>query len=266
MFPCFHERPSTLSRRRGLEVSLFRFQVAALLAVSTFVTSNCFAQARPASPASTASTQKKLQSTDSPKQPEISDAFAKAAMRLVIAIKDSDGSPLAVQHVRVLDEEAEMEQATPEERAILQDLALRHIYYQLDSKMELATVSPYGGSPSQANLDAQKTYKADIDCFFAYIPTLKSLSASIPPLCLANDANRDSDSKRAEDERDKAQCDKEQRTDCKPAREQSVLERNLRVRLDLCIDATGKNGKDAKAIARCNAAYDKEMKEHGVAK
>lgn len=199
-------------------------------------------------------------------QPAISDAFAKAAMRLVIAIKDSDGSILAEQHVRVIGEEAEMEQATPEERAIIQDLALRHVYYQLDSKMELATVSPYGGSPSQANLDARKTLKADIDCFFAYIPSLKSLSSSIPPLCLANDAKRTADSKRAEDEQDKAQCAKEQRTDCEPAREQSVLERNLKVRLDLCIDVRGKNGKDAKAIAKCNAAYDKEMKEHGVTK
>lgn len=157
-----------------------------------------------------------------------------------------------------------MEQATPEERATLQDLALRHVYYQLDSKMELATVSPYGGSRSQANLDAQKAFKADIDCFFAYIPSLKSLSASIPPLCLANDAKRTADSKRVEDEQDKAQCEKEQRSDCKPAREQSVLEKNLKVRLDLCIDVRGKNGKDAKAIAKCNAAYDKEMKEHGV--
>jgi len=200
------------------------------------------------------------------KQPVISDAFAKAAMHLVIAIKDSDGSLLAEQHVRVIEEEAEMEQSTPEERAILQDLALRHVYYQLDSKMELATVSPYGGSPSQANLDAQKTFKADIDCFLAYIPSLKSLSASIPPLCLANDAKRTADSKRTEDEQDKAQCDKEQRTDCKPAREQSVLERNLKVTLDLCIDVRGKNGKDAKAIAKCNAAYDKEMKEHGLTK
>jgi hypothetical protein len=200
------------------------------------------------------------------KEPAVSDAFAKAAMRLVIAIKDSDGSLLAEQHVRVMDEEAEMEQAIPEERAVLQDLSLRHVYYQLDRQMELVTVSPYGGPASQANQDAQKAFKADLDCFFAYIPSLKSMSASIPPACLADDAKRTSDSKRAEEQQDKAQCDKEQRADCKPAREQSVLERNLKIRLDLCIDLRGRNGKNAKGIAQCNATYDKELKEREFVK
>jgi hypothetical protein len=70
-----------------------------------------------------------------------------------------------------------------------------------------------------------------------------------------------SDLKRTEEQQAKAQCDKEQRTDCKPASEQSVLERNLKVWLDFCIDASGHSGKNTRAIAKCNAKYDKWVKD-----
>jgi hypothetical protein len=154
-----------------------------------------------------------------------------------------------------------MVQNTPTEDLILKDLAVRRVFYRADSELDLVSGAPWVLPEHQ---HAEEVFKADIACFTAYISGLKSLSASIPPECLADDAKRTSDSKRAEEQQDKAQCDKEQRAVCKPAREQSVAERNLHVWLDLCIDQRGNNGKNAKAIAKCNVQYDKDMRERGL--
>jgi hypothetical protein len=199
--------------------------------------------------------------TEATEAKHLSDAFAKITMRLVLAIRESDGSLLAEQRVNALYQDAEMEQSTATEDLILKDLAVRRVFYRADRELNSASGAPW---VLPEHHHAEEVFKEDIACFNAYISGLKLLSASIPSECLANDAKRTSESKRTEEEQDKAQCAKEQRAVCKPAREQSVVERNLHVWLDSCIDLRGNNGKNAKAIAKCNAKYDKDMKERGL--
>jgi len=185
----------------------------------------------------------------------ISESFAKAAIRLIIAIKNSDGSLLAEQNVRVLSDEAEVEQSTPVERKVIQDLALTHTWYVIDEKMDLATVG------LDHHDEAHRIFAKDIDCFLAYITNLKALSPSMPTECTEARKLSSEFITSVGEQQAKAQCDKEQRTDCKPASEQSVLEHNLKVWLDRCIDENGNNGKNTKAITKCNAKYDKWVKD-----
>lgn len=110
----------------------------------------------------------------------ISEAFSKAAVRLAIGIKNSETNG----RIQVLTEEAEVQQSTPIERTVLQDLALLQIDYVLDRQMSFATLSPYGGSNLSGHNEANAAFEKDIDCLFAYISNLKALSGVMPQQCV----------------------------------------------------------------------------------
>jgi len=91
--------------------------------------------------------------------------------------------------------------------------------------MRLATVDPYASHPSEANKYANKVFDQDVACFFAYIPSLRALSAEMPLEC----------------KRDQAKIT----SDLNTAKQQD----NNAAALHVCLALAGHN---AKHIAQCN--------------
>jgi hypothetical protein len=58
------------------------------------------------------------------KAKSVSESFAKAALHVVIALHDSDGTRAGNEHIKTLFEDVGIEQITPKETAITQNLKL----------------------------------------------------------------------------------------------------------------------------------------------
>jgi hypothetical protein len=92
-------------------------------------------------------------------KPAVSDAFAKTALHFLIAIRQSDGSIIASNHIDTIHEDLVIEQSTPTEESLKQLFALKGINHQY-----------YLEHPSGVFADQ---LHHDTECFNIYIDLLK---------------------------------------------------------------------------------------------
>ncbi len=120
----------------------------------------------------------------------VSESFEKAALHAVIALRDANGTALENEHLKTLLEDVEMEQRTPEEKAITDNLKLWLFDYDSSRDVFLSAMQIEQGTdhtPQQQIAAAKKASQMDMGypCFDAYETSLKAHSSTIPPECLA---------------------------------------------------------------------------------
>ncbi len=118
--------------------------------------------------------------------PAVSDSFAKIALRVLIAMRNSEGSTVAAGHIETLLEDMEVAQSTPTEEALTKMFgSLNTIHSQ---RLENVAVLKSGNESSdQVTKDSGISF--DYACFAAYEARLKAndLKADLsnaPSVCL----------------------------------------------------------------------------------
>jgi hypothetical protein len=118
--------------------------------------------------------------------PAVSESFAKIALHALIAMRNSDGSAVAVGHIETLLEDMEVAQSTPTEEALTQGFGSINTIHS--TRLENATLLR---SLNKSAEQVTKDSGLDIDykCFAAYEVRLKAndLKADLsnaPSVCL----------------------------------------------------------------------------------
>ena len=116
--------------------------------------------------------------------PAVSDSFAKIALHVLIAMRNSDGSTVAAGHIETLLEDMELAQSTPTEKFLTQ-------YFGLQNRLHLLDLQGFAQLPPtlRANPKDQLDLKRDYACFDAYQVLLKANDSKTdlnhaPPICL----------------------------------------------------------------------------------
>jgi len=125
----------------------------------------------------------------------VSEPFAKAALHVVIALHDSDGTRAGNEHIKTLFEDMEIEQSTPEETAITQNLKLWSVVH--DSNVNTFNTwmtftsgvnGPWTPEHVLSTANEESGIQKDFACFDAYKVSLKAHASTIPEACSSEKA------------------------------------------------------------------------------
>ena len=129
------------------------------------------------------------------KQKPMSEPFAKAALHVVIALHDSDGTSAGNEHIKTLFEDMEIEQSTPEETAITQNLKLWSAVHDpnvntFNTWMTLTSGvnGPWTPEHVLSVANDESGIEKDFTCFDAYRVSLKAHASTIPEDCRSEKA------------------------------------------------------------------------------
>ena len=114
--------------------------------------------------------------------PALSDSFAKIALHVLIAMRNSDGSTEAAGHIETLLEDMELAQTTPTEQS------LTHLFYSLNT-LHASRLHPSTLDRIAAEHNPGSGVSIDYVCFDAYQAMLKANDSKTdfsnsPPACL----------------------------------------------------------------------------------